>query len=101
MQRLLAESNASAGAEGPSCTLDVELTGAFNGEYADRIRLTIYQVWAAAGDPRAAGALRAAHTALQREADAITDSMLRQSFLQNIPENREIVARWAEGQATL
>ena len=68
----------------------------FEGAFAPRlIELTIHQVLAAAGDPRAAAWLQRAHRALMAQADAITDATLRQMFLTNIPHHREIVARWA------
>ena len=60
-----------------------------------RIELTIHQVLAAAGDPRAAAWLQRAHRALMAQADAITDAGLRQMFLTNIPYHREIGALWA------
>ena len=60
-----------------------------------RVELTIHQVLAAAGDPRAATWLQRAHRALLAQADAIADSALRQMFLANIPYHREIVALWA------
>ena len=45
-----------------------------------------------AGDPRAAQVLATAHAGLQTLADAITDTALRHSFLNDIPEHRELVA---------
>ncbi len=59
------------------------------------IELTVHRVFAAAGDPRAAAWLQRAHSALMAEADRITDPALRQMFLSNIPEHRDIVALWA------
>jgi tetratricopeptide (TPR) repeat protein len=59
-----------------------------------RIRLTLHQVWCRAQDPRAGAALIEAHRALLCEADSITDSALRRSFLTLIPENCEIAALW-------
>ena len=56
------------------------------------ITLTCHQVLARAGDPRAAQVLATAHAGLQTLADAITETALRHSFLNNIPEHREIVA---------
>ena len=63
------------------------------------VRLTCHQVLARAGDPRAAGVLAAAHAELQTQAAAITDPALRASFLNNIPEHREIIAVWTAAQA--
>ena len=59
-----------------------------------RIRLTLHQVWGRGHDARAGAALIAAHDALMREAEAITDAALQRSFLKSIPENREIAALW-------
>ena len=58
------------------------------------IQLTCHQVLAAAGDARASQMLRSAHAELQAGAAAITQLGLRQSFLVNIPEHRDIVAAW-------
>jgi class 3 adenylate cyclase/tetratricopeptide (TPR) repeat protein len=63
-------------------------------------RLTCHQVLASVGDPRAADLLAAAHAELQAQAAAITDPALRASFLNNIPEHREIVAAWAATQGS-
>ncbi len=38
--------------------------------------------------------LRKAHSIVQRKANAIQDEALRQSFLENVPTNRKIVAAW-------
>jgi predicted ATPase/class 3 adenylate cyclase len=62
------------------------------------IQLIIHRVLAHAGDPRASDMLASAHAALQSVAAMITDPMLRQSYLDNIPEHREIVAAWAAQQ---
>lgn len=67
----------------------------FAGADKHRIRLTLYEVWVAAGDSRAHAALVDAHAALVAEAAAITDEALRTSFLRRIPCNAEIEACWA------
>jgi predicted ATPase/class 3 adenylate cyclase len=91
IERLLAAAGAGATAEA--------LAGAFDrAEHAHRIRLTILQAWARAGDPRADAALQVAHSALLREADRISDAALRDGFLTHIPEHREILALWARRQ---
>jgi len=46
----------------------------------------------AAGDPRASSLLAAAHTALQAKAATIGDATLREKYLTQIAEHREIVA---------
>jgi len=71
-----------------------------NTESPHLIRLVCYQVLAHAGDRRAAAVLATAHAELQAEAAAIADSALRESFLTEIPEQREIVAAWAAATAT-
>jgi tetratricopeptide (TPR) repeat protein len=64
------------------------------------IRLSCHQVLVRAGDPRAAEVLATAHTELKARAATITDAALRHSFLNNIPEHREIVAAWAAQHLT-
>ncbi len=59
------------------------------------IELTCYRVLAAAGDSRAHAVLMRAHNLLLTQADDIPDATLQQSFLDNIPEHREIVRAWA------
>ncbi len=74
---------------------------------APRVHLICHQVLARRGDPRAPGLLQAAHDAILAVADAIDDPELRRSYLQNIPEHREVVAAWrrqrgaGEGNRTL
>jgi len=62
------------------------------------IWLTCHQVLARAGDPRAAEVLASANATLQARAATINDATLRHSFLNNIPEHREMVAAWAAQQ---
>ena len=50
---------------------------------------------ARAADPRAGELLASAHAELQARAATITDAALRESFLSNVPQHREIVAAWA------
>src|ERR1019366_7178008 len=59
------------------------------------IRLSCHQALARASDPRSGDVLAAAHTELQDVAGTITHTALRASFLNDIPEHREIVAAWA------
>ena len=70
-------------------------------EWPRKIELTMYQVLAAAGDPRAAEWLQRAHHTLMAKADAITDMALRQMFLTNIPHHVEIAALWSAHRARL
>ena len=60
------------------------------------IQLIVHRVLARAGDPRAAEVLASAHADLQAVAATITDLTLRQSYLDNIPEHREIEVAWAQ-----
>ena len=52
--------------------------------------LTWHQVWAAAGDPRAAEPLEKAYAIMQAQAAKIEDEAARQRFLENIPSHRQI-----------
>ncbi len=98
-------SPARAGAEADVAEGPVELdepvaaedaAGHFDGAFAPRlIELTLHQVLAAAGDPRAAAWLERAHRTLMAQADGIADAALRQMFLTNIPYHLEIAALWA------
>lgn len=60
---------------------------------AKPVLLTCHRVLAAAGDPRASALLERAHALLQSRAATINDPALRESFLTQIPEHREILAR--------
>jgi tetratricopeptide (TPR) repeat protein len=62
------------------------------------IRLACYEALARAGDPRAFEVLTIAHTELQAQAAKISDTALRYSFLNNIPDHRDIVAAWMSHQ---
>ena len=73
--------------------------GTLEGTASLPILLTCYQTLARAGDPRAAELLASTHTRLQARAATITDDALRHSFLNCIPEHREIIAAWAAQQA--
>ena len=55
------------------------------------IELTCYRALVAAGDTRAITVLARAHEALQRQAQLITDTAWRQSFLECVPEHRALV----------
>jgi hypothetical protein len=70
--------------------------GGLGGSMEHWIRLTTYKVRARAGDARAAAALAAAHQALLSEAAAIRDEQWRDSFLNNVPEHKEIVELWSQ-----
>jgi class 3 adenylate cyclase/tetratricopeptide (TPR) repeat protein len=53
--------------------------------------VTCYRVLHAAGDPRAAPLLGTLHARLQERAAKITDDGLRRSFLESVPEHRELL----------
>jgi class 3 adenylate cyclase/Tfp pilus assembly protein PilF len=56
--------------------------------------LTCYRVLQAGQDPHAPAVLEAAYRRLQDLAARITDEGRRRSFLENVPDHREIVALW-------
>jgi class 3 adenylate cyclase len=75
--------------------------GNFEGAESRRlIKLTCYRVLARAGDSRAAPLLADAYAELQSRAKTLTDAALRRSFLDNVPEHREIVSAWESEQAS-
>lgn len=59
------------------------------------VYLTCYQVWQAAGDPRAAALLADAYHRLQKQAASLEDEALRRSFLERVAVNRAICAAFA------
>jgi predicted O-linked N-acetylglucosamine transferase (SPINDLY family) len=66
-------------------------------EHPFRFYLTAYQVLQAIGQTEAAQqVLTTAHGLLQQRAANISDEGLRQSFLENVPQNRALVAVWAK-----
>ena len=58
------------------------------------VYLTCYRVLRAGGDPRALEILATAHSLLQEHAARTPDEATRRSFLENVAENRAIVAEW-------
>ncbi|HSM20731.1 MAG TPA: hypothetical protein VK876_00835, partial [Rubrivivax sp.] len=74
--------------------------GSFDGtEEPLLLPLTCWQVLHAAGDPRAADVLAAAHAELQAQVARITDPQAQRGFLQQVPHHREIVAAWERNRA--
>ena len=67
------------------------------GESPRLVEMTCYVVLERLGDARAAAWLERAHTHLMAKAVTIPDAALRQGFLNNITEHREIVAAWLAG----
>jgi len=59
------------------------------------VYLTCYRVLKASGDPRADDILQEAHTMLQEQAATLIDEGERQSLLENVEANREIVEEYA------
>jgi len=72
--------------------------GSLDATESSLIRLTCYQVLQHVGDARAAEVLADAHAQIQARAANITDTTLRNSFLNNIPSHRAIVSAWAARQ---
>ena len=63
--------------------------------------LYCYRVLAATDHPEEARrALQSAYELVMARAERITDPTLRQSFLGNVTQNREIIAAWRAMQAT-
>jgi tetratricopeptide (TPR) repeat protein len=60
------------------------------------VYLTCYRVLQANRDPRAEEILNASYHLIQERADKIDDEALRLSYLENVAENREIIALWEE-----
>ena len=88
-ERVLAEADAGSG-DNPD-----ERVSRFAGSMQHLNRLILHRIWSAAGDPRAEPMLAEAHAMLVAAADRITDPVLREGFLTNLAENREIVELWA------
>jgi adenylate cyclase len=63
-----------------------------------RMYLTCYRALRAVDDPCALAILAKAHRLLQEHAARTPDAALRRSFLENVAENREIVAEFARAQ---
>lgn len=60
--------------------------------YPARLYLTAYQVLEAVGNPEAAlNMLQQGQATLQKQAETINDIHLRASFLENVPENKELL----------
>lgn len=67
-------------------------------EFPRFIELACYQVLERSGDSRAVEWLERAHAHLLAKATPIPDTALREGFLRNIPEHREIMAAWTAAQ---
>jgi tetratricopeptide (TPR) repeat protein len=59
-----------------------------------KVYFTCYQVLKANQDPRAEDILATANTLLQEWAGTLEEESLRESFLENVPENRAIQEAW-------
>jgi tetratricopeptide (TPR) repeat protein len=87
VERLLAEARELAEKEGRG-------ENWFAGPEEHRIRLTLYRVFCRVNDPRAQPALEEAHRRLQIAAAALSNPVLRESFMTQVPEHKEIVRLW-------
>lgn len=65
------------------------------------VHLTCWQALEALGDPRADRVLARAHDILAVQAARFSDNQTRQSFLENVAENRAISAAWVRRAPTL
>jgi hypothetical protein len=73
----------------------LEECGGEGPEFPQRDYFICYQVFSAAGQEKAVrGALQSAYSLVATRADKITDPALRQSFLERVPINREIVQEY-------
>jgi class 3 adenylate cyclase/tetratricopeptide (TPR) repeat protein len=68
----------------------------FAGAYEQLIRLTMFRIWSRLGDSRAGPLLTEAYARLMAEADRMRDADLRQCYLMQIAEHREIQAAACE-----
>jgi adenylate cyclase len=59
-----------------------------------RVFLTCYQVLKAANDLRAEQILQTGYELLQAQSLKISDEVMRRSYLENVPYNRELVSTW-------
>lgn len=70
--------------------------GHFEGIDGPRLaHLACCEVLLRTGDSRGAAMLEALHSALQKRAALVTEGSMRDGFLTNIPEHRDIIAMWA------
>ncbi len=93
---LAAENVADAGAQVAHILARADLAPLAGTDEPFRMHLTCYQVLMAAHDERALDVLAAAHRLLMERAAKIDNEALRQSFLEQVPYHREIVAAWQE-----
>ena len=62
--------------------------------------LVCYKVFLANEDPRADQVLEESHRVLLERAARISDEEMRRWYLENIPENRQILALWQAAQGS-
>ena len=90
----LANAEPGAAMEQVQAILDrVDVGGGWDTDFS--VRLTCWRVLTADGDPRAADILASACADLQVLADKIHDPLQRQSFLDNVPAHRQLLAAQA------
>ena len=73
-----------------------ENPGLDGAEHPLRVILTCYRVLRVCGDARATTILTDTHALLQERAAKISDENMRRSYLENVPEHRELVAEFAK-----
>ena len=93
----LLQGNLAAASQAAQPLLDhLAAVGVFEGIDGPRLaHLACCEVLARTGNPRADVALEALHAWLQQRAALVTEGDMRERFLSNIPEHRDIVAMWA------
>jgi class 3 adenylate cyclase/tetratricopeptide (TPR) repeat protein len=64
-----------------------------------QLGLTIYRVWSACADPRAAAGLALAYSALETAANSISDEGMRRRFVDEVVTHREVAAAWGAYRA--
>ena len=81
----------------PALNYLVSSEGLF-GDLRERFLICI-EILQSTGDPRASEVLELAYVRLQDIANKINDETMRNSYLENVPWNRELVRLWQEQQA--
>lgn len=77
----------------------IEIGRPMEGADEQSVRLTCYRVLTRVRDPRAPQLLDSLHTKLQVRVSRVDDERLRDSFLKNIPDHRQIIDAWAASRS--
>jgi tetratricopeptide (TPR) repeat protein len=64
------------------------------------IYLTCYQVLDQIHDPQAVDVLQSAYRLIHQRADSLTEGVLRSAYLEEVPENRQVVYLWGQFSAS-